>query len=320
MTSSSIAVIGAGMAGLTAARRLADAGHAVQVFDKGRGLGGRLATRRIDGGAFDHGALLVRPRGAGFRKELEQAEAGGHAARWLEDTAALANAGGAWVGLPGMSGLLRPLAEGLSVTQSLEVTALSHHEDSWRLQTAEGSLPGSFSHLILAIPQPQALRLLEPWPLLAAQLLSASMRPNWAGLFAFEAPLPAPADFLAFEEGPIRHLVRNSAKPGREGPLDCWVVQASDGWSSEHLEWEKPEAAAALLAALFDALGVPPREAVYAAGHRWRFGFTDSPLGEACLQDPGSRLAVCGDWCLGPKVEDARDSGEAAAQALLAML
>ena len=57
-----VAVIGAGMAGLAAARTLAAAGHAVQVFDKGRGIGGRLSTRRTDYGAFDHGAQYATVR------------------------------------------------------------------------------------------------------------------------------------------------------------------------------------------------------------------------------------------------------------------
>ncbi|WP_296703062.1 NAD(P)-binding protein [Thiocapsa sp. UBA6158] len=80
-----IAVIGSGMAGLACARRLTEAGHAPVVFDKGRGIGGRLATRRTpEGWQFDHGAQYITTSSPGFQALLEQAERAGAAARWAD--------------------------------------------------------------------------------------------------------------------------------------------------------------------------------------------------------------------------------------------
>ena len=70
-------VIGAGIAGLIAARALRAAGHRVLVLDKGRGVGGRMATRRIEGGVFDHGAQFVTVRDPRFQQIVEGWQAKG---------------------------------------------------------------------------------------------------------------------------------------------------------------------------------------------------------------------------------------------------
>ena len=71
MQQEKIIIIGAGMAGLTCARRLTYAGMDVRILDKGRGIGGRLATRRTDTGlTFDHGAQYVTARGPGFQRTV----------------------------------------------------------------------------------------------------------------------------------------------------------------------------------------------------------------------------------------------------------
>jgi len=81
-----IAIIGAGMAGLACARHLAQAGHAPIIFDKGRGIGGRLATRRAEGLQFDHGAQYVNAHTPGFAALLAELAAAGAAAPWPDGT------------------------------------------------------------------------------------------------------------------------------------------------------------------------------------------------------------------------------------------
>jgi renalase len=301
----SLAVIGAGLAGLTCARALADAGLRVEVFDKGRGLGGRLATRRIDGGQFDHGAATLTAERAAFGAFLESNPS---ACAWPE--------GGGWVGDPRMSALVRPLAEGLDISNAVEITGLSKDPEGWRLQTSTGDLDGRYRRLVLAIPQPQAEALLQPWPGMASAVAKAAMRPCWAALAAFSEPLSLKDPLLRFTAGPLASAIHDSAKPGRGGGLDCWVLQAREDWSREHLELEKPEAAERLLAAFFEAAEVAPRKPAHLAGHRWRYGFTERPLGEPFLFNAELGLGVCGDWCLGADAEAAYDSGRALAAAI----
>lgn len=294
-----IAVIGAGMAGLACAQALAAAGATVTVLDKSRGLGGRLATRRSAAGPFDHGAPQVQATG----DLADWLASGDHAAPW---------GAGAWVGLPGMSGLVRPMAHGLEIRAQAEVSAITPDGTGWRIATADTD-HGRFDALVLAIPQPQALRLLAGQPEVAQAIAPATMRPVWTAMYAFDVPLPAP-DLLRPAAGAVDMAIRDSAKPGRGGG-ERWVVHAAEGWTRDQLEIEKPEAAARLLPVFLTLAGAPDARPVQADGHRWRFGLTDRALGRPFVRQ--GNLAVCGDWCLGAGAQDAWDSGRALAADLL---
>lgn len=308
-----IAVVGAGLAGVTCARALAGQGHEVRMFDKGRGLGGRLATRRIEGGQFDHGAAALPVADAGFSALLAALEEERAVARWTPPWSDSEQ----WVGLPGMSALVKALARGLEVETGRRVAGLERKRAGWFLSFEDGEGEGPFDRLLLAIPQPQALELLVPWPEWRAALSQAEMAPCWTGLFAFEEAVTPGAKPLPSPASPIRRILRDSAKPGRTGGLDCWVVQANPEWTVQNLEIEKEEAAALLLAEACEVWRADPGKPRYAAGHRWRFAFTAKPLGESHLFDASLGLGVCGDWCLGEEAEAAYRSGAALAQAVL---
>ena len=134
-----VAVIGAGMAGLTCASRLAEAGHHVAVFDKGRGPGGRMATRRVEHeGAtfrFDHGAQYFTAREMAFQTQVRAWEADGIVALWP------AAKDGAWVGTPGMNAPIRAMAEALEVRFGTRIAGLVPERGGWRLE-GEGKRRG----------------------------------------------------------------------------------------------------------------------------------------------------------------------------------
>src|SRR5512145_2085417 len=163
-----IAVIGAGVAGLTCAAELARADVSVTVLERARGLGGRLATRRRGAAAYDHGAQFITARSRPFVRYVTVARNAGAAAAWrpsitedgernwdapIEDW---------YVGMPGMSGIVRPLARGLTLEIGTFVHELLRREDGWELETDTGRRLGPFAAVIAAVPAPQALSLLAP--------------------------------------------------------------------------------------------------------------------------------------------------------------
>jgi predicted NAD/FAD-dependent oxidoreductase len=307
-----VAVIGAGIAGLAAARTLADAGCAVRVFDKGRAIGGRLSHRRSDFGGFDHGAQYVRAKGEAFRTYLEAAEQAGAAARWPAMEVARDDGRPAYVGLPGMAGLVAPLADGLDVASGVTVAAATLFDEGWRLGSDDDTSLGRFDALVVAIPAPQALELFDGHPL-AEPLLGAAYAPCLAGLFAFER-LPEMPEVAREADGPLAWVAHDGGKPGR-GEAATIVVHAGADWSRSHLESPRDAVAADILAALearHRGLGEP----VHAEIHRWLYARVEQVLGVHCVFDADARLAFCGDYCLGPRVEAAFDSGRAAGEAL----
>jgi renalase len=85
-------------------------------------------------------------------------------------------------------------------------------------------------------------------------------------------------------------------------------VQASAAWSREHLEDDAERVQAKLLKAFAEVTGIRA-EPTYAQVHRWRYAKTEQALGVSHLWSAATSVGVCGDWCLGHRVEDAFVSG-----------
>ena len=301
-----VAIIGAGMAGLAAARLLREAGASCTIFDKSRGLGGRMATRRTGEFSFDHGAQYFTARGPRFRALVDDWSAAGHAAAWYDE---------AIVGAPGMTAPARAMAAGLETVMGFEVKSLSRDGQGWSVHAGEETYEG-FAAVIVATPAPQTAPLLESGGLSFPELASVRYAPCLALMLAFEGATAFQGESLRREDGPIAWIARNSTKPGRPAGQETFVVHASPDWSRTHLD-ETPEAILEKLAPFaLDLIGAPSAP-VFATAHRWRFALVEQALGVACLWDAKAGLGACGDYCLGPRVEAAFDSGEAMAQAVL---
>lgn len=308
----SVAVIGAGIAGLTAARKLAKAGAAVQVFDKSRGLGGRLATRRTDGGAIDHGAQYVTAREPAFKAWVARAKLIGAAAPWAPRGK---DGDEEWlVGLPGMSGLVTALVDGYTVAQERQVSAIHEMEGRFNLTFADGAEVDGFDRVVVAIPAPQAATLVGAFGAPFDRIGLASMAPCWTLMLALSSPIDPGFD-VARDRGALQWIARSASKPGRDG--ETWVAQANPVWSANHLEDDPNVVAERLVAMLEEAVGpLPPR--IYEAVHRWRYALVDKAVGETFLLASDGRIGVCGDWLIAPRVESAWASGDGLADAIIA--
>ena len=304
-------VIGAGMAGIACARALQDAGQPVRVIDKGRGIGGRMATRRADtlAGAlrFDHGAQYVTARDSAFAAML----AGTQAAAVWDDGAAHPH----YVGLPGMSGLPRALAEGLDVASGVEVSAIRRDGPIWRLVTNDAVIEAE--RAVLTVPAPQVAPLIGAGHALVPQLHGVGMAPGLTLMAAFPGDAPAPFVSRKPPDGPLAFIARDSSKPRRPDGVVTWVAQASPDWSAAHLECDKEEIARLMLPLLCQAIGAEPDTVLHLDAHRWRYARVTTPLGQPFLRDTTGTLHLGGDWCLGPRVEAAWSSGTAIARDIL---
>jgi len=310
-----IAIIGAGLAGLACAARLTGAGRQVSLFDKGRGPGGRMSSRRVatalGEAGFDHGAQYFTARDAGFHAQVEQWHREGLVAPWP------AAGPDCWVGTPAMNAPLEQLAASLPIRWNTRVESLSGSPGSWTLHgpgrgnaETDGDVlqEGRFDAVLLAVPSENAAPLLGGLaPDLAAIAEATPARPCWTVMAAFADRLPADSDVLKQDDGPTAWIARNSSKPGRAGP-EAWIIQAGPAWSREHLEQSPDEIVPLLLAALASRVGAALPTLLTASAHRWRYARSGNAQKTASW-DSVLGLGLCGDWLMGPRVECAWVSG-----------
>lgn len=317
----SIAVVGAGIAGLVCARELVAAGFEVNVFDKGRSPGGRTVTRRADPGlSFDHGAQYFITRDPRFVETTAGWLVRGVAAEWAGRVVHLE--GGVvgetspqprYVGVPTMSAVAADLAAGISVRTGTRITTAARGPAGWTLTDEPGNSFGPFDALVVALPAPQAEGLLGGHPF-AADATDTHMTPCWTVMVAFESRLGVPWDGAFVDGSPLSWVARNSSKPGRDRNSDFWVLHGSPNWSKAHLESAPLDAARELLGAFTAAVGeaLPPHH--HLTAHRWLYSHGSDPADRRALFDPDARLAVCGDWLADGRVEGAFLSGVRAAE------
>lgn len=296
------------MAGATAARALAEAGLAVQVFDKGRAVGGRMATRRRGSMAFDHGAQFMRAHGPAFAAQVADWERRGVVAPWA--------GAGRRVGMPDMTAPVVDLLAGLPVASAVTIARIRRTGAAWHLDTASGAVHGPFAALAITFPAPQVRALLDQSGYALAGTERVAYAPCWSLMVAAEDAVSEA--LIEPRTDPIALIAADASKPGRPGGHRL-TIHATADWSRAHLE-EPPEAIiAALLTAAERHLGtvLSPTDV---EAHRWRYAQVERPLGVPSLYDPTLRLGAAGDWCLGARIEAAHDSGAALAAAILADL
>jgi photolyase PhrII len=315
-----IAVVGAGLAGALCARTLADHGYEVVAFDKGRGAGGRLSTRRSDAGRFDHGAPVFGPLPRPLVRYLDAWLERGLVARWegpfarlTDDGPAAIDPGPRFVPVPSTNALVKHLLADVEVRFGSRITRLEDTGEAWRLHTEDGEAVTA-DRVVVAVPAPQAVDLLDPVrPDLARALRQVETAPAWVAMAHLPVALPMAWSMATLDDGPVRMVVRDGRKPGRD-PSERLVLHATPDWSRAHLEDDREAVARALWDAITPRLDAPEPDLLQA--HRWRFARVTGPLDQDFLLDADARLGVCGDACR-PDLSGALSSGAALAGRLM---
>lgn len=321
-----IGVVGAGMAGLTAARALSARGHDVVVVDKARGAGGRMSTRRNEDLSFDHGAQYFTARNPRFLKQVMEWQERGLVSPWNARIATIGVRGsnekgqGAerFVAVPGMNALCKQLASELSDCRfDWTVQKVKQLEKGWLLISDKGKSI-ECDTLVCTAPPEQACKLLAD-PEVNELISGVEMMPCWALMLLLQKPLFEDHDAAFINEGPLSWVSSQSSRPGRPA-ADAWVLHASPEWSSRHLEKPANEVRDLLLDAASQLSLVQTFTVESAVAHRWRYALAKQPLNCGAIWLEPKKLVLAGDWCNGSRVEGAFLSGSAAAGSIMATL
>ncbi len=318
-----VAVIGAGLSGLTAARHLADAGCDVTVLEKSRGLGGRLATRRAEGAVIDHGApaldapagsalhaLALRLRARTTNGAIDgppdaDAPLGDHLLSWPE----------------GITQLAKQMAEGIEVVRGVRITTLREAGDGFELGDEQGNAHGIADWVIVSAPAPQAADLLERSPGdldRVAALRQLGYRP--AVMAIIGARLATVPSFLVSRpaDGPLAVLCVETHK-GREaiGGVVPLVARMTPARSTALLDAASDDdVLSEAIPAIGTALG-QPLDVAWSQVKRWRFCVPSVRGTMDDLNPGGSRILLCGDALCAPGMVAVYESGLAAAKRVL---
>jgi renalase len=306
-----IFVVGAGMAGLTAAATLRDEGFEVTVLDKGRGVGGRMATRRVGAQRFDHGAQYISAISPRFRRAMEAWAAAGVVDPWFECE-------GRWRYRVrgGMSALAKHMGAGLHIRTSARVEHLEATGKQWRL-TLHGGEEEIADAVVLTPPAPQSIELLGPLAAgLPARLKSVRYAPCFALMLALDGPSAVPGEGFVRPDGGVLSWVADNCRKGVSDGEGALTLHATPEFSkamyeapSERVEARMTEAAKPWLG------GAAIRESQL---HRWRYSLVEEGGPEPCFPLPGpAPLILAGDAFGPPRIEGAYLSGYAAALWLL---
>lgn len=321
----SIAIIGAGLAGLTLARELSAVAE-ITLYEKARGLGGRMSTRRNATHQWDHGAQFFTARSKAFQALLAPLISNGTVVAWQPNITTLSPDQAPfkrpwfephYVAAPGMNSLLKALAGDLNIHLSTRVDKLVAQADRWQLFDDKAQLLGEFDWVVSSAPLPQTQELL-PARLLGDTLARYRMLPCYSLLLTVDdADLPH-FDAAKVNQAPLNWISFNHRLPGRNPEAGTVMAHTSAEWATAHLE-DDQEAVQQQLVDLFCSLtGVSPAAITSAQLHRWRYALSAEvvePDREFVLNNE-ARLAACGDWCLGGRVEAAFTSAWQLAQAL----
>jgi predicted NAD/FAD-dependent oxidoreductase len=332
-----IAVIGAGIGGLSCARELFLRGYDPVVFEASDRLGGRCSSRATRIGWFDDAAQSISgathlasyaeqrpgelatvhawtvpatPAEEEYNQEhWDRHEDEADALRTLKLVGA--------VGVPSMLALAEAVARPLHIRLRTPIRQARRRGAIWTLHDAVGQIDEDFEALVLAVPAPLALPLAQESPELAAALRAVRYRSRWVLLLGTERPVGLPGH-REFEGSPIERIAAMHSKPGRpSNASQRWFVESDERWSLQH-EHDDAETVADLLLDNFRAHADRSVMPNFLCAHRWRHAFVARPSSlpgqSECLWDDEVRLGVCGDSVVASQVASVHHSGVALAQ------
>lgn len=301
-----IAIIGAGFSGLTLAKKLSQ--HAdVIVFEKARGVGGRMSTRRADSFAFDHGAPFFTAHTPKFRDFLQPYIRSGLVAHWKGQIINLEKGKPEtddptpeeyFVPVPHMNSLCKELAQGMNVHLSREVAPLTQKQPKgWLLLTKDGQDLGHFDWVISTAPAPQTTCLFSQFLPHDTSFNNLKMAARFTLMIGFNKPWHKAWIGAKVHASPLEWIWVNSKKPGRDAQQTCLVVHSSGDWAHNHLDHPMEDNQRVMLEQLASVTGLTLTSPDYLSCHRWRYGLCENTQEFSPFINTNLQIAACGDWC-----------------------
>ncbi len=314
-----LAIIGCGLAGVTAATFLQDK-YQITIFDKSRGMGGRMCTKRLDDYHFDHGAQYFTIKEPEFSEFLEPAFAEGLIAKWPEQIALIDKQQPEqldyvqdnierYIAVPQMNQLVKFLAKNFKVELATQITELKYQENKWQLKIAEEFYPEEFDQLIIAIPAEQALNLLPANHQFIAQIKQVKMLGCYSLMLAYKNKLSLEFAAAQISNSKISWLAVNNSKAGRPNGYSL-LAHSDNDWAEQNLEAPQEIIEQKLIDELGQIINLKAADLAFSKLHRWRYADVSQNLEPDALYDKSFGLGICGDYFISGRVASAFKSAK----------
>jgi hypothetical protein len=333
-----VIVIGAGMAGLTCAQQLKQAGLDVTIVEKSAGVGGRMATRRLQGTWVDHGAQLISVKSDNFGRFVHKLQEKGLVQEWTRNVYKLSASGlvppDADARDPryccplGMTAIAKYLASEIPIINNSRIVGVSHNETKWQLVSDRQEILETKA-IVSTIPAPQFLPLFEEVltsaPNFLQALQSVKFSPSVTIMAGYNADNSIPDAWQAIQcvDDPILNWISyDSSKHPEKAAQPVFVYQSSAEFAKQSMEEPDLEIAGKpLLNQVGRLLAKWLASPEWWQVHRWRYALAEESLGVSCLSTSIPLPLICaGDWCAGKNIEAAYHSGLAAAESAIELL
>ncbi|MCE2731382.1 MAG: FAD-dependent oxidoreductase [Rickettsiaceae bacterium] len=320
-----IAIIGAGLSGITLAKKLKDISD-VTIFEKARGLGGRMSTHYAGPYEFDHGAQFFTARSLEFKKfliELNNAEViQPWEANFVEINDKLISHSRTWgkslphyVGVPRMNSIVKYMSQDINIKLNTHITFLRKYKNTWLLRTDKGETFDNFDWIISTAPAQQSAEILSDNFSKIESLRNISMTGCYALMLGFTYPLEIAWDAALVKKSIISWISVNSSKPGR-GNNFAMVILTNNKWADENINTSDQLVIDRIIEEVSKTIGQSLKHPIYRKLQKWRYANAEKNNFIEPFIDFNNKISCCGDWLISGRVESAFLSASNLAQEL----
>jgi renalase len=312
-----IAIIGAGISGIVLADKLA-ASNEVTVFDKSRGIGGRMATKRTDDYQFDHGAQFFTAKSEEFKEFCHKAKQENIIEDWqcrfVEivgnniDLKPQFKNHPHFVAKPQMNNLCKYIGKDLNILLNQQIESINFDNQKWSFKTTNNKIFENFDYLFLAIPSHQAIKLIPKNFKYFDLVANIKMSSCFTLMLGFKDGLEMDFDAALVTESIISWISINNSKPERPKGFSL-VINSSNEWADKNIEKDLEVVKKEMIATLRKIIAFDIDDIDCQNIHRWKYANAKSRQGEKSLFDSNLNLGICGDWLSCGRVENAFLSG-----------
>ncbi len=308
-----IAIIGAGISGLTLANQLKNSAQ-VDVFEKARGVGGRMSTRYAEPFSFDHGNQHFTVRTKPFQSFLNPYLENGSVCEWSGKVITLEIGKKItkrlwfephFVASPNMNQLCKALSDGISIQTKTEIAPLTKKEaDGWDLYSKEGIFSGTYNWVIVTAPPLQTIKLFGNLLPNETPLHDTKMNSCYSLMIGFKKPWENQWIAAKVWNNPIDWISINSTKPGRDKSVTSIVAHSTKDWADANIDADLEEVKKSLVLQFEKLTDISCDEADYISVHRWKYATVFETRNSGFYIDEKNQLAATGDWASASRIEE----------------